>query len=58
MRCTRGKSFQILSKNIKIVLNDKSKKKTKKLKDNLKRLMFSANISNEIMMVVKYLLKK
>ena len=42
-----GKAFQILSKNIKMTLNDKSKKRLKILKDNLKRLMFSANISNE-----------
>ena len=42
-----GKAFQILSKNIKITLNDRSKKRLKILNENLKRLKFNAIISNE-----------
>tara|TARA_B100001057_G_scaffold490983_1_gene580301 strand:- start:10010 stop:11281 length:1272 start_codon:yes stop_codon:yes gene_type:complete len=41
-----GKSFQILSKNKNIDLNDKSKKRTKILKRNLDRLNFNPIITN------------
>ena len=41
-----GKSFQILSKNKKIHLNDLSVKRTKILKKNLKRLNFNPTITN------------
>ena len=41
-----GKSFQILSKNKKIDLNDISIKRTKILRENLKRLNFKPNITN------------
>ena len=41
-----GKSFQILSKNKKIDLNDISIKRTEILRENLKRLNFKANITN------------
>jgi len=41
-----GKSFQILSKNIEIVLNDKSKKRLEVLKNNLKRLNFKPIVIN------------
>ncbi len=41
-----GKSFQILSKNKAILLNDKSKNKIRILKENLERLRFKAKISN------------
>ncbi len=41
-----GKSFQILSKNKKIDLNDKSKKRTKVLRSNLERLNFYPKITN------------
>ena len=47
MCCTRGKAFQILSKKIKITLNDKSSSRIKILKSNLKRLKFEAKILNE-----------
>ena len=42
-----GKSFQILSKNLNVVLNDKNKKRIKILKNNLKRLKLSAQILNK-----------
>ena len=42
-----GKSFQILSKNIKIFLNDKNKKRVEILENNLDRLNFKANLLNE-----------
>ena len=42
-----GKAFHILSKNSKITLNDKSKKRLKILNENLKRLKFNATISNK-----------
>ncbi len=41
-----GKSFQLLSKNLKIDLNDISKIRTQTLKSNLKRLKFNAKIFN------------
>ena len=41
-----GKSFQLLSKNIEVVLNDKSEKRIKLLKTNLKRLKYNPNILN------------
>jgi len=41
-----GKSFQILSQNKSIVLNDISKKRIKILKENLERLKYSAEITN------------
>ncbi len=41
-----GKSFQILSKNKNIVLNDKSKKRIKILNNNLKRLKFNPQVLN------------
>ena len=42
-----GKSFQILSKKLKVILNDKSKARIQTLKTNLKRLKLSAKILNE-----------
>ncbi len=42
-----GKSFQILSKNFKVVMNDKNKARIQTLKVNLKRLNLSAQILNE-----------
>tara|TARA_B100001057_G_scaffold24487_1_gene22589 strand:+ start:2342 stop:3610 length:1269 start_codon:yes stop_codon:yes gene_type:complete len=42
-----GKSFQILSKKLKVVLNDKNKTRIKTLEDNLKRLKLSAKILNK-----------
>ncbi len=42
-----GKSFQLLSKNTKLVLNDKSKTRIKILKSNLKRLRFNTKIINK-----------
>ena len=42
-----GKSFQILSKNSNVVLNDKSKSRIRTLKSNLKRLKLSAEILNK-----------
>ena len=41
-----GKSFQILSKNKKITLNDKNKARLKILRDNLNRLNYKAEITN------------
>ena len=41
-----GKAFQILSQNNNIILNDISKKRISKLKENLTRLNFSAVIKN------------
>ena len=41
-----GKAFQILSKNLHIVLNDKSKNRLVFLKENLKRLNYEAKILN------------
>ena len=42
-----GKSFQILSKKLNVVLNDKNRKRIQILKTNLKRLKLSAQILNE-----------
>tara|TARA_B100001057_G_C22848145_1_gene949879 strand:- start:2569 stop:3168 length:600 start_codon:yes stop_codon:yes gene_type:complete len=42
-----GKSFQILSREIAITLNDKSRLRSKILRLNLKRLKFNAEILNE-----------
>ena len=42
-----GKSFQLLSKNIKLTLNDKSKIRIETLKSNLNRLNFNTEILNE-----------
>ena len=42
-----GKSFQILSKKLNLILNDKNKNRIKTLKSNLKRLKLSAPILNE-----------
>ena len=42
-----GKSFQLLSKNIKITLNDKSKGRTELIKENLARLNLKAKILNK-----------
>ncbi len=42
-----GKSFQILSKKLNIILNDKNKTRIKILKSNLNRLKFNAKILNE-----------
>jgi len=42
-----GKSFQILSKKLNVILNDKSKSRIQTLKSNLKRLKLSAKILNE-----------
>ena len=42
-----GKSFQLLSNNYNIVLNDKSKKRIKSLKENLNRLNLNAKILNK-----------
>jgi len=41
-----GKSFQIMSENNNITLNDVSKKRIRILKENLSRLKFSAKIEN------------
>ncbi len=41
-----GKSFQILSQNKNVVLNDKSKKRSLVLKENLKRLNFTVEVKN------------
>ncbi|MDC3131951.1 methyltransferase domain-containing protein, partial [Pelagibacteraceae bacterium] len=41
-----GKSFQILSKNKKIILNDKSKRRIEILKKNLNRLNFNPLVTN------------
>ena len=42
-----GKSFQILSKKLNVVLNDKNKNRIQTLKTNLKRLKLSAKILNK-----------
>ncbi len=42
-----GKSFQLLSKDIKITLNDKSKRRTRLIKENLARLNLKAKILNK-----------
>ena len=42
-----GKSFQILSKKLNIILNDKSRTRTEILKSNLNRLKFNTKILNE-----------
>ncbi len=42
-----GKAFQILSRNIKIILNDKSKNRIKILKSNLDRLRYNPEIKNK-----------
>ena len=41
-----GKSFQVLSKNINISLNDKSRRRLKILSSNLKRLNYNPKITN------------
>ncbi len=41
-----GKSFQLLSKNIEVISNDKSKTRIKTLKSNLVRLKFKNSILN------------
>ncbi|MDC0161875.1 hypothetical protein OAI94_01545, partial [bacterium] len=41
-----GKAFQLLSQNTQVLLNDKSKRRIKKLKENLFRLNLSAIIKN------------
>ncbi len=41
-----GKAFQILSKNLPIILNDKSKNRLTLLRENLKRLNYNAKIFN------------
>ena len=42
-----GKSFQLISKNLNVILNDKSKNRVKTLKSNLDRLSFSNKILNK-----------
>jgi len=42
-----GKSFQILTKKLNVILNDKSKSRITILKSNLKRLRLSAEVLNE-----------
>ena len=42
-----GKSFQLLSKNTKLISNDKSKTRIKRLRSNLKRLKFNTKILNK-----------
>ncbi len=42
-----GKSFQILSKKLNVILNDKSKNRIRTLKTNLERLKLSAEIYNK-----------
>ena len=42
-----GKSFQILSKNSNVILNDKNKNRIRTLKSNLKRLKLSAEVLNK-----------
>ena len=42
-----GKAFQLISKNLNVVLNDKSKNRAKILKSNLDRLNFSNKILNK-----------
>ncbi len=41
-----GKSFQIMSKNKKIIMNDKNKKRLELLKENLNRLNYKTKIIN------------
>jgi len=42
-----GKAFQLLSKNLNVILNDKSKRRIQTLKSNLNRLKFSPTILNK-----------
>ncbi len=42
-----GKSFQLISRNLNVVLNDKSQKRSRTLKINLERLNFSNKILNK-----------
>ena len=42
-----GKAFQLLSNNNQIILNDKSKKRLKILKENLDRLNFNPKVLNQ-----------
>tara|TARA_A100001015_G_C15044442_1_gene742484 strand:- start:6346 stop:7614 length:1269 start_codon:yes stop_codon:yes gene_type:complete len=42
-----GKSFQLISRNLNVVLNDKSQSRTQTLKSNLDRLNFSNKILNK-----------
>ena len=49
-----GKAFQLLSRNFNVVLNDKSIKRIKLLKSNLKRLNYSTKILNEDFTKFKY----
>ncbi len=42
-----GKAFQLLSKNLKVTLNDKSKRRIQTLKSNLNRLNFNAKVLNK-----------
>ena len=41
-----GKAFQLLSKNLEVILNDKSKRRIQVLKSNLNRLKFNPTILN------------
>ena len=42
-----GKSFQLISRNLNVVLNDKSKRRANTLKSNLNRLNYSNEILNK-----------
>ena len=42
-----GKAFQLLSKNLEVTLNDKSKRRIQILKSNLNRLKFNATVLNK-----------
>lgn len=42
-----GKAFQLLSKNLNVILNDKSKRRIQTLKSNLNRLKFSPTVLNK-----------
>ena len=42
-----GKAFQLLSKNLKVTLNDKSKRRIQTLKSNLNRLNFTPKVLNK-----------
>ena len=42
-----GKAFQLLSKNLKVTLNDKSKRRIQTLKSNLNRLKFNPKVLNK-----------
>jgi len=42
-----GKAFQLLSKNLKVTLNDKSKRRIQTLKSNLNRLKFNPKVINK-----------